>query len=166
MIFKHTNNCLNLGISLLALYLELFSYTTMMSYNYYSRYAILSYLEYPMLLMQEYVLVFLVLKYNGMLNQHTYVIAGAYFCVFSLILSRLLPSFLFTMLVVSIRSYRQMTIRCVVVNNFENFCRQPFCTPIGATSKILQLVEIVRRKDSSSVSLTTWFLSAFTNLSK
>lgn len=43
---------------------------------------------------------------------------------------------------------------------------QPFCTPIGATSKIIQLIEIVRSKDSTTVSLTTWFLSAFTNLSK
>lgn len=106
MIFIHNIStmyfcCLILGISLLALYLELFSYTTMMSYNYYSRYAILSYLEYPMLLIQEYVLVFLVLKYNEMLNQRTYIIAGAYFFIFCLILVRFMPSFLFTMLVVS-----------------------------------------------------------------
>uniref|UniRef100_T1GUU0 Uncharacterized protein n=1 Tax=Megaselia scalaris TaxID=36166 RepID=T1GUU0_MEGSC len=39
----------------------------------------------------------------------------------------------------------------------------PFCTPIGATSKVLQLLAILKSKDSSSVSLTTWALSAFTN---
>lgn len=37
---------------------------------------------------------------------------------------------------------------------------------MSATSKILQLVEIIRAKDSSSISAVTWFISAFTNLSK
>lgn len=40
------------------------------------------------------------------------------------------------------------------------------CTPIGASSKIVQLLEILRTKDSESVSVLTWFISAFTNLSK
>lgn len=37
---------------------------------------------------------------------------------------------------------------------------------MSATSKILQFVEIVRAKDSSAISPITWFISAFTNLSK
>lgn len=46
------------------------------------------------------------------------------------------------------------------------FSLQPFCTPIGATSKVLQLLAILRTKDASSVSRTTWALSAFTNSSE
>lgn len=74
----------------------------MMSYNFYSRYAILSYLEYPMLLMQEYVLVFLVLKYNEMLSKNTYIISAAYFFTLFLILTRMIPTIVISMLVVSI----------------------------------------------------------------
>lgn len=37
---------------------------------------------------------------------------------------------------------------------------------MSATSKILQFVEIVKAKDSSAISPITWFISAFTNLSK
>lgn len=37
---------------------------------------------------------------------------------------------------------------------------------MAVTSKILQLVEIFRVKDTSAISSTTWFLSAFTNASK
>lgn len=43
---------------------------------------------------------------------------------------------------------------------------QPFCTPVGALAKIMVLVEIFRTRDSTTVNLTTWFISAFTNLSK
>ncbi|TMW45353.1 hypothetical protein DOY81_009566 [Sarcophaga bullata] len=42
----------------------------------------------------------------------------------------------------------------------------PFCTPIGATSKVLQLLAILKSKDASSVSRTTWALSAFTNFTR
>lgn len=40
------------------------------------------------------------------------------------------------------------------------------CTPVGATSKIMQLTAILGSKDSSSVSQVTWAISAFTNLSE
>lgn len=43
---------------------------------------------------------------------------------------------------------------------------QPLTTPVGATSKVMQLVAILKSKDSQSVSLITWALSAFTNTSK
>lgn len=42
---------------------------------------------------------------------------------------------------------------------------QPLCTPISASSKIVQLFEILRSKDSTTISLLTWVISAFTNLS-
>lgn len=126
------------GISVVALMLELFSYTTMMSYNYINDYAILSYLEYPILLIQEYVLIYLVLKYNGLLGTRTFAAAIAYVLIGLCVLTKIMPLWILATLV-------------------------PFCTPIGATSKIMQLIAIVRAKDSSAISLTTWALSAFTN---
>lgn len=43
---------------------------------------------------------------------------------------------------------------------------QPLTTPVGATSKVMQLVAILKSKNSQSVSLITWGISAFTNSSK
>lgn len=40
------------------------------------------------------------------------------------------------------------------------------CTPISASSKIVQLLAILQAKNAESVSPLTWFISAFTNLSK
>lgn len=129
------------GISTTSLYLELAAYTVMMLYNYAYEYSLLSYLEYPILLVQEYILIGLVLYYKRLLNQKTSYMIGGY-CAFTLLFAyQLLPRFLLAMLV-------------------------PICTPIGATSKIIQLLEILRSKDSTTISLTSWFLSAFTNLSE
>lgn len=129
------------GISATSLYLELFSYSIMMSYNYCNRYSILSYMEYPILLFQEYILIYLVLKYRRQLNGYSYKIAAAYFFALSMFLTNIIPTFILAMLV-------------------------PFCTPIGATSKVIQLYEIIRTKNASSVNLTTWMISAFTNLTR
>lgn len=74
----------------------------MMSYNYCNGYSILSYMEYPILLVQNYVLVLLVLKYKRLLCQRTYLIALAYFAVTALTLTKILPTFLLSLLVVGV----------------------------------------------------------------
>lgn len=89
------------GISTLALYLELGSYTVMMMYNYCYGYAFLSYLEYPVLLLQEYVLIYLVLKYKRLLANNAYAITGAYFAAVLLFGYHILPKFLLAILVVN-----------------------------------------------------------------
>ncbi|KAL7732012.1 hypothetical protein ACLKA6_015776 [Drosophila palustris] len=129
------------GISVLGLCLELFSYTVMMSYNYTSGYEFLSYMEYPVLLLQEYVLIYYVFKYQDLLGKRTQIFAVFYVTIATLIYLKLFPIIILTFLV-------------------------PFCTPIGATSKVLQLIAILRSKDASSVSRTTWALSAFTNMTR
>lgn len=43
---------------------------------------------------------------------------------------------------------------------------QPFCTPVSLSSKGIQLWEILKTKNTDSVSVTTWIISAFTNFSK
>lgn len=89
------------GISATSLYLELFSYSIMMCYNYCNRYSILSYMEYPILLFQEYILIYLVLKYKGQLDSNAYKFAGAYFFALSLFLTNIIPTFILALLVVS-----------------------------------------------------------------
>lgn len=42
--------------------------------------------------------------------------------------------------------------------------KQPLCTPISASSKVIQLMAIVRSGSSRGISATTWFISAFTNM--
>ncbi|XP_036336064.1 solute carrier family 66 member 3 [Rhagoletis pomonella] len=129
------------GISVIGLCLELFSYTVMISYNYSSSYEFLSYMEYPILLLQEYVLIYYTFFYQDLLGARTQLVAVLYAIVATLIYFKLFPLIILTFLV-------------------------PFCTPIGATSKVLQLIEILRSKDASSVSRTTWALSAFTNMTR
>lgn len=137
----------------------------MMLYNYCYGYSLLSYMEYPVLLIQEYILILLVLKYQRQLNQMTYTIAGGYIFVVLLFGYQILPKFLLALLVVSEPFPLSEVEPCTWFDWIWTFS-QPFCTPIGATSKIIQLYEILRSRDSTTVSLTTWFLSAFTNLSK
>lgn len=129
------------GISVFGLCLELYSYSVMMAYNYRSAYDFLSYMEYPVLLIQEYVLVYYVFKYQNLLGRKTLIVTILYLVLAYIVYLRLMPLVVLAFLV-------------------------PFCTPIGATSKVLQLMAILKSKDSRSVSLTTWALSAFTNLTR
>lgn len=61
----------------------------------------MSYLEYPVLLFQEYILIFLVLKYKRKLGKDAYIAAAGYFFITALCLSKIVPVFLLAMLVVS-----------------------------------------------------------------
>ncbi|XP_055629665.1 solute carrier family 66 member 3 [Toxorhynchites rutilus septentrionalis] len=126
------------GLSLNGLLMELCSYTVTMLYNFINQYAFLSYMEYPILLIQNYVLVYVVLKYKNLLNKSACIWAGVYAAVFVCFATSIIPGSVLMMLV-------------------------PLTTPVGATSKVMQLLAILRTKDSESVSLITWGISAFTN---
>lgn len=129
------------GINLIGLLMELSSYTIMTSYNYRNGYPILTYLEYPIILAQELILILLVLKYKGYLNIYSFIGSSIYFSVAASFLIGLVPLGLLSFLV-------------------------PMCTPIGVSSKVVQLVEILRTQNAQSVSITTWFISAFTNFTR
>ncbi|XP_060535285.1 solute carrier family 66 member 3 [Cylas formicarius] len=129
------------AINLISLLMELTSYTIMLAYNYRNGYTILSYLEYPIILIQELILILLVLKYKGYMNMYSVFGSGVYFSVVVGLLLGLVPLGLLAFLV-------------------------PLCTPIGASSKVVQLVEILRTKNSQSISILTWFISAFTNFTR
>ncbi|KAK9871501.1 hypothetical protein WA026_012872 [Henosepilachna vigintioctopunctata] len=129
------------GISLIGLLMELSSYTIMMSYNFRSGYALLSYMEYPIILFQELILITVVLYYKKYPNIYGLIGSSCYFLVAASFLSGIIPKGILVFLV-------------------------PLCTPVGASSKVVQLVEILRTKNSESVSVLTWFISAFTNFTR
>lgn len=129
------------AMSIKSLLLELTSYTTMTCYNYVNGYSPLTYLEYPIILIQELVLIYLVLLYRRLLNKQSIIWTFVYFAVTALFMSKILPPFLLNLLA-------------------------PLCTPISASSKVIQLMAIVRSGTSQGISAATWFISAFTNLSR
>lgn len=51
--------------------------------------------------------------------------------------------------------------KIIEYNKFVLF--QPFGTPISLSSKCLQLYTIMKFKNADSLSLTSWFISAYTN---
>ncbi|KOC61556.1 PQ-loop repeat-containing protein 3 [Habropoda laboriosa] len=128
-------------ISVVGLLLELTSYTVMTSYNYTNGYSLLSYLEYPIILLQEYVLIFLVLKYLNKINTFSILLSVFYFLLSISFAMQLIPKAALTILA-------------------------PLCTPISFSSKVVQLVAIFRAKNADTVSPITWFISAFTNLTR
>ncbi|KYB28642.1 solute carrier family 66 member 3 [Tribolium castaneum] len=129
------------GINLVGLLMELTSYTIMFSYNFRNRYALLSYMEYPIILIQELILILFVMYYKSCLNVYSAVGAVVYGLAAAGLLLGTVPLGVIAFLV-------------------------PLCTPIGASSKVVQLLEILRTKNSESVSVLTWFISAFTNFTR
>lgn len=134
----------------------------MMSYNYRNGYALLSYLEYPIILIQEIVLIFCVLYFKQLLNIASLVGTTFYISIAFAFISGIVPLGMLAFLVVS-----KYHINFLIWNNLLCiFIFQPLCTPIGASSKVVQLVEILKSKNAESVSVLTWFISAFTNFSE
>lgn len=84
------------------LILRLFSsYTVMTGYNYTNGYSLLSYLEYPIILVQEYILIFLVLKYLSRLNARSLLCAIIYLVLSGCLLLEIVPKIILTFLAVS-----------------------------------------------------------------
>lgn len=96
------------GLSLNGLLMELCSYSVTMLYNFTNRYAFLSYMEYPILLIQEYVLVYVVLKYSNMLNKPAFIWSGIYVAIFTGFATGIIPSSVLMMLVVSCGSVKSV----------------------------------------------------------
>jgi len=129
------------GVSLKSLTIEVISYSVSTLYNYTNQYRWTNYFEYVILIIQDYILIAIVLFYRRELNRKTVIIFVCYAFVVSLFGISILPKTILTFLI-------------------------PGTLPMSATSKILQLVEIIKTKDSSSISAITWFISAFTNLTR
>lgn len=112
------------GISILGLVLELsrycctgyyiklhnivnifYSYTIMCLYNYRNNYALLSYLEYPIILLQEFILIYLVLYYKSRLNSRSSFAACFYILISLCFFLGYFPRGVLTFLVVSLHCH-------------------------------------------------------------
>ncbi|XP_076169988.1 solute carrier family 66 member 3 [Ptiloglossa arizonensis] len=128
-------------ISIVSLLLELTSYTVVTTYNYTNGYSLISYLEYPIILLQEYILIFLVLKYLKKINTFSILMAIFYFATSTCFALQIIPKSVLALLM-------------------------PTCTPITVSSKVIQLLAILGAKNADTVSPITWFISTFTNLTR
>ncbi|XP_066960203.1 solute carrier family 66 member 3 isoform X1 [Macrobrachium rosenbergii] len=125
------------GLSLASLLLELTSYTIMLSYNIYSAYPLINYFEYPLMVLQDVVMLAVFLSFNGMLSPSVILPAAAASYFAYAISSGMLPHALITTLV-------------------------GLTTPISASSKVVALLTILRSKNSSTVSIPSWLISTYT----
>ncbi|XP_046668885.1 solute carrier family 66 member 3 isoform X1 [Homalodisca vitripennis] len=154
------------GINIYGLLMELGSYTTTTCYNYVNGYALLSYMEYPIIIVQEYALIFLVLKYKHLFNTRTYVLITVYFVISLGFVSKVIPSPVLMYIIplctpVSLSSKAIQLCEILRTRNADSVSittvtmLQPLCTPVSLSSKAIQLCEILRTSNADSVSITT-----------
>jgi len=131
------------GVSMRAVMIELTGYMITMSYFIAGRYQLISYLEYPALVTQDVVLLGLLLCYGC--REFSPLVLGLYasglVTLATVMTSGLLPGAAMSLLATS-------------------------ATPISAMSKIVLLRSIISRGSSEGISLLSWFLSAYTCLTR
>ncbi|XP_006869517.1 PREDICTED: PQ-loop repeat-containing protein 3 isoform X2 [Chrysochloris asiatica] len=121
------------GISLPSLLLELAGFLVFLRYQHYYSYPLLTYLEYPILIIQDIILLLCVFHFNGNVKQ-----AVPYMAVF-------------------LSSWFVLTLQKWIIDLAMNLC-----TFISAASKFAQLQYLWKTKDSGAVSALTWSLSSYT----
>lgn len=130
------------GIYIQAMFMEIIGFSIMSLYNYTNKYGIMTYMEYPIILVQVYVLFYYVLKYKNMLNLPIVpMLTAVYFATVAGFILNLLPKQVLSYLV-------------------------PFCTPLSGFAKVTYIYGIVRTANADAVSLTTWTISVLTNLAR
>lgn len=125
------------GVSLNSLLLELVGYIVFVTYQMYYDYPPPTYLEYPILIAQDVILLLLILQYNGSLRQS------------------LIYTFLF------VGGWRLLTVDKLVIDTAMSLC-----TLISAASKFAQLQCLWRSKDAGQVSALTWALATYTCMAR
>ncbi|XP_068632997.1 solute carrier family 66 member 3 [Battus philenor] len=125
-----------------AMLMEILGFTIVTLYNYTNRYNIMTYLEYPIILVQAYVLLYYVMKYQYVLGCP--MVPFATFAYFITVLgfgTGFMPKYLLSYMV-------------------------PFCTPLSGFAKVTYIYGIVKCGNANGVSLTTWIISVATNMSR
>ncbi|XP_077434599.1 solute carrier family 66 member 3 [Vanacampus margaritifer] len=121
------------GVSLNSLVLELVGYIVFVTYQMYYDYPPPTYLEYPILIAQDVVLLILILLYGG----------------------RLQDSLMYS--IVFVVGWRLLTVEKWIID-----FAMSLCTFISAASKFAQLQCLWRSKDAGQVSALTWALATYT----
>ncbi|KAK1171845.1 solute carrier family 66 member 3-like [Acipenser oxyrinchus oxyrinchus] len=122
------------GISLKSLLLELTGFIVVLSYQSYYEYPLSAYLEYPILIAQDVILLLLVFYYNGNLS-HCLLPAVLFFAVWPLI------------------TFQKWIIDLAM----------SLCTFISAASKFAQLQCLWETRDAGQVSALTWGMAIYTS---
>ncbi|XP_042747899.1 solute carrier family 66 member 3 [Lagopus muta] len=121
------------GLSLGSLVLELVGFVVFLRYQIYYDYPLQSYLEYPIIIAQDVILLLLILHFSGNMKQ-----ALLYAVTFW-------------------GGWYMLTLRRWIIDLAMNLC-----TLISAASKLAQLQCLWQSKDSGQVSALTWSMSAYT----
>ncbi|XP_045404999.1 solute carrier family 66 member 3 [Lemur catta] len=121
------------GISLSSLLLELAGFLVFLRYQCHYGYPPLTYLECPIVIAQDVILLLCVFHFNGNVKQ-----AAPYIAVL-------------------VCSWFTLTLQKWIIDLAMNLC-----TFISAASKFAQLQCLWRTRDSGAVSALTWSLSAYT----
>ncbi|XP_046874258.1 solute carrier family 66 member 3 [Hypomesus transpacificus] len=121
------------GISLNSLILELTGFIVFMSYQMYYDYPPPTYLEYPILIAQDVILLLLILHYNDSLKQ-----SALYAAVF-------------------VGGWHLLTLQKWIID-----LAMSLCTFISAGSKFAQLQCLWQSKDSGQVSALSWAMATYT----
>uniref|UniRef100_A0A4W5PL69 Solute carrier family 66 member 3 n=1 Tax=Hucho hucho TaxID=62062 RepID=A0A4W5PL69_9TELE len=132
-IFVLINAKSTTGISLNSLLLELTGFIVFVTYQMYYDYPPPTYLEYPILIAQDVILMLLILHYNGSLKQ-------------SLIYA-----------VVFVGGWQLLTVQKWIID-----LAMSLCTFISAGSKFAQLQCLWQSKDSGQVSALSWGMATYT----
>lgn len=125
------------GVSLNSLLFELVGYIVFVTYQMYYDYPPPTYLEYPILIAQDVILLLLILRYNGSLRQS------------------LIYIFVF------VGGWRLLTLDKWIIDSAMSVC-----TFISAASKFLQLQCLWKSKDAGQVSTLTWALATYTCMAR
>lgn len=125
------------GVSLNSLLFELVGYIVFVTYQMYYDYPPPTYLEYPILIAQDVILLLLILRYNGSLRQS------------------LIYIFVF------VGGWRLLTLDKWIIDSAMSVC-----TFISAASKFLQLQCLWKSKDAGQVSALTWALATYTCMAR
>ncbi|XP_028293064.1 solute carrier family 66 member 3 isoform X2 [Gouania willdenowi] len=125
------------GVSLNSLLLELLGFVVFVTYQMYYDYPPPTYLEYPILIAQDVVLLLLILHYNNSLRQ----------------------SLVYAVLFVG--GWRLLTVEKWVID-----LAMSLCTFISAGSKFAQLQCMWTSKDAGQVSALTWAMGTYTCLAR
>ncbi|XP_061098646.1 solute carrier family 66 member 3-like [Conger conger] len=125
------------GVSLRALLLELTGYIVFVIYQMYYEYPLPTYMEYPVLIFQDTILLFLILHYSGNLKQ-------------SVIYSTMF-----------VGAWQLLTHQKWILD-----LAMSLCTFISAGSKFVLLQCLWESRDSSHVSTLSWTMSTYTCMAR
>lgn len=102
------------GLSISAIGLEVLRYAIMWMYNVCFGYSLLSYMEYPLLLVQQTILFYFVLKFNQLISIEIALFSLLLVITIILFMTEMLPRVILAFLIVSIRHLRLFVAYCSI----------------------------------------------------